>query len=62
MENINRNDFQGASNDTGSIIKWAQDFGLFADPAESSDIANTVENTDGVYFVPAFSGLGVGNR
>ncbi|KAG4073437.1 hypothetical protein HA402_000661 [Bradysia odoriphaga] len=49
---------EGASNDTGSIIKWAQDFGLFTDPAESSDIANTVDNTDGVYFVPAFSGLG----
>lgn len=33
--------------------------GLFTDPAESSDIANSVEDTDGVYFVPAFSGLGV---
>lgn len=50
---------EGASNDTGSIIQWAIDFGLFKDPADSSDIAESVPNTDGVYFIPAFSGLGV---
>lgn len=50
---------EGASSDTGSIIKWAMDFGLFSDPSESSSIAESVENTDGVYFIPAFSGLGV---
>lgn len=50
---------EGAVNDTGSIIKWAIDFGLFDDPALSSDMAETVNDTDGVYFVPAFSGLGV---
>lgn len=52
---------EGASNDTGSIIQWAINFGLFKDPSLSSDIANSVENSDGAYFVPAFSGIGVSN-
>lgn len=50
---------EGASSDTGSIIKWAIDFGLFEDPAASAGIAESVADTDGVYFIPAFSGLGV---
>lgn len=50
---------EGASNDTGSIVKWAIDFGLFVDPSKSSDIAYSVEDSDGCYFIPAFSGLGV---
>lgn len=33
--------------------------GLFTDPAKSSDIANSVDDTEEVYFIPAFSGLGV---
>ncbi|KAJ6642935.1 Transportin-1, partial [Pseudolycoriella hygida] len=41
---------------TGSFLNV--NTGLFADPSESSHIAETVENTDGVYFIPAFSGLG----
>lgn len=50
---------EGSANDTGSIIRWAIDFGLFKDPADSSDIAMSVDDSDGVYFIPAFSGLGV---
>lgn len=50
---------EGASNDTGSIIRWANNFGLFDDPSISSDIACSVEDSDGTYFIPAFSGLGV---
>lgn len=50
---------EGASNDTGSIIKWAINFGLFDDPSKSSEIAESVEDSDGTYFIPAFSGLGV---
>ncbi|KAK4884714.1 hypothetical protein RN001_000985 [Aquatica leii] len=49
---------EGACNDTGSIIQWALSAGIIENPYESSDLANSVENTDGVYFVPAFSGLG----
>lgn len=50
---------EGASNDTGSIIRWANNFGLFDDPSISSDIACSVLDSDGAYFIPAFSGLGV---
>lgn len=50
---------EGSANDTGSIIKWAMDFGLFSDPADSAAMAQSVPDTDGVFFVPAFSGLGV---
>lgn len=50
---------EGSASDTGSIIKWAMDFGLFTNPADSAGIAQSVADTDGVYFVPAFSGLGV---
>lgn len=51
---------EGASNDTGSIIQWAMNFGLFDDPAITSDLAQSVENDrEELYFIPAFSGLGV---
>lgn len=50
---------EGSSNDTGSIIRWAIDVGLFSDPKDSSAIAESVPNSEGVYFIPAFSGLGV---
>ncbi|KAL4714940.1 hypothetical protein ACJJTC_003091 [Scirpophaga incertulas] len=49
---------EGANNDTASIIKWAQNLGLFDNPEDTADIANSVPDTDGVYFIPAFSGLG----
>lgn len=49
---------EGANNDTASIIKWAQNLGLFKNPQDTADIALSVPDTDGVYFIPAFSGLG----
>ncbi|XP_013187685.1 putative glycerol kinase 5 [Amyelois transitella] len=49
---------EGANNDTASIIKWAQTLGLFENPQETADIAMSVPDSDGVYFIPAFSGLG----
>ncbi|XP_055913478.1 putative glycerol kinase 5 [Eupeodes corollae] len=49
---------EGAAQDTGTLICWAQSCGLFNDPSETSDIAHSVENTGGVYFIPAFSGIG----
>lgn len=33
--------------------------GLFEDPSKSAEIAYSVDDTEEVYFVPAFSGLGV---
>lgn len=32
--------------------------GLFKDPSDSAEIANSVNDTEGVFFIPAFSGLG----
>lgn len=53
---------EGASNDTGSIIQWAINFGLFDDPSTSAAIAESVDDSEDVYFVPAFSGLGVSEK
>ena len=43
---------------TGAAIEWLQDVGLVEKPAETAELARTVDSTDGVYFVPAFTGLG----
>lgn len=48
---------EGAANDTGSIIEWAKSLGIINEPSETSDLANSVDDSDGVYFIPAFSGL-----
>lgn len=50
---------ESACNDTGSLIEWALSVGLCRSASETSSIATSVSNNDGVYFVPAFSGLGV---
>jgi len=49
---------EGAANDTGTVINWGLNFGLYDDPSKTSDLAETVNDTDGVFFVPAFSGIG----
>ncbi|RWS05596.1 putative glycerol kinase 5-like protein [Dinothrombium tinctorium] len=48
---------EGSAFDTGTAINWAQKIHLFNDVAESSAIAELAQNSGGVYFVPAFSGL-----
>ncbi len=43
----------------GAAIQWLRDgLGLIADAAESQKLAESVEDTGGVYLVPAFVGLG----
>jgi glycerol kinase len=43
----------------GATINWLRDnLGLFADNRQTQEIALSIENTNGVYLVPAFSGLG----
>lgn len=37
------------------IIQWAQAMGLFSDPKETSDIAYSVEDSGGVFFLPKVS-------
>ncbi|WP_255196365.1 glycerol kinase GlpK [Halorarius litoreus] len=43
---------------TGAAIEWLQDVSLIDDPAETEELARSVDSTDGVYVVPAFTGLG----
>ena len=43
---------------TGSLVQWMRDnLGLIGSAAEIEDLAKTVEDNGGAYFVPAFSGL-----
>jgi glycerol kinase len=43
---------------TGSAVQWLRDqLGIISGAAESESLARQVEDTGGIYFVPAFSGL-----
>ena len=43
----------------GALMQWLRDgLGILDDVADSSDIAASVPDTEGVYVVPAFTGLG----
>lgn len=56
-----RNDFalEGAVFVAGAVVQWLRDeLGVIGDAAESEQAANAVDDTAGVYFVPAFTGLG----
>ena len=42
----------------GLALRWLRDnMGMIKDFTEAFELASQVERTDGVYFVPAFSGL-----
>jgi len=50
---------EGSVFNAGSCVTWMhENLGLIPSPAGSTEIAIAVEDTDGVYFVPALSGLG----
>lgn len=50
---------EGSIFTTGAAIDWLVDgIGLFAGPAEVSDLASSAADAGGVYFVPALAGLG----
>ncbi len=49
---------EGAIAVSGSALQWLRDqLGIIASAAESAVLASQVEDTGGLYFVPAFSGL-----
>jgi glycerol kinase len=51
--------FEGAIFSTGSAIQWLRDgLGIIAEAAEVGPLAASVDTTDDVFFVPAFTGLG----
>lgn len=44
---------------SGAVVQWLRDgLGIIKSAKESEKIARKVKDTDGVYFVPAFTGLG----
>ena len=43
---------------TGAAVEWLEDVELIDDPGETEELARSVDSTDGVYVVPAFTGLG----
>jgi glycerol kinase len=50
---------EGAIFVTGAAIQWLRDgLGIIADAAETGPLAASCPDTDGVYVVPAFTGLG----
>lgn len=50
---------EGAVFNGGAAVQWLRDdLGLIQKASDSEQVANSVENTRGVYLVPAFSGLG----
>lgn len=51
--------FEGNIHCTGATIKWLQDdLQLIGNASETEIIAQQVSSSEGVYFVPAFAGLG----
>ncbi|XP_075538755.1 glycerol kinase 5 isoform X1 [Dermacentor variabilis] len=48
---------EGGSFDTGTVVDWAQELGLIRNAEESAEVAESVDNSAGVFFIPAFSGL-----
>ncbi|MEF8885130.1 MAG: glycerol kinase GlpK [Haloarculaceae archaeon] len=49
---------EGAVFTSGGGIEWLEDVGFVDGPAETAELARSVDSTEGVYMVPAFSGLG----
>ncbi|HEY9771966.1 MAG TPA: glycerol kinase GlpK [Coleofasciculaceae cyanobacterium] len=50
---------EGAIFTTGASIQWLRDgLKLIKDAAETESLCNRIDDTNGVYFVPALSGLG----
>jgi glycerol kinase len=51
--------FEGNIHSTGATIKWmVESLQLIQSASESEELASSILSTDGVYFVPAFAGLG----
>ncbi|XP_022257261.1 putative glycerol kinase 5, partial [Limulus polyphemus] len=48
---------EGSAYDAGTVVFWGQKIGLYDDVSQTSDLAKSVLDSDGVYFVPAFSEL-----
>jgi glycerol kinase len=50
---------EGSIFNAGTVVQWLRDkLGLISTAAESERVATSVASSNGVYFVPAFTGLG----
>jgi glycerol kinase len=50
---------EGNIHSTGGTVQWLVDsLGIIPEAAAAGEIAASIDSTDGVYFVPAFAGLG----
>ena len=50
---------EGSIFNAGTVVNWLIDnVGILTSNKESSDICNNLKDSDGVYFVPAFTGMG----
>ncbi|MFB6360739.1 MAG: glycerol kinase GlpK [Halobacteriales archaeon] len=49
---------EGSIFSTGAAIEWLEEIGLIDSPEETGSLAEEVNGTDGVFVVPAFTGLG----
>ncbi|MBN1487454.1 MAG: glycerol kinase GlpK [Anaerolineae bacterium] len=50
---------EAMANVCGAVVQWLRDgLGIISESAEVGELAGAVEDTQGVYFVPAFAGLG----
>jgi len=43
---------------TGGVVEWLDEVGMIEGVEACEEVARSVESSDGVYFVPAFTGLG----
>lgn len=51
---------EGIINSTGDTLKWLKDnLGLFKDYNELEKLISNLKSNEGVYLIPAFSGLGI---
>jgi glycerol kinase len=51
--------FEGANFTAGAAIQWLRDnLHLIESSADCEDLANSIDSNEGVYFIPAFVGLG----
>ncbi len=52
-------DLEGSAFNVGSVIKWLRDeLRMISEPSECDFLAESVEDSNGIYLVPAFTGLG----
>lgn len=51
--------FEGSIFIAGAVVQWLRDsLKIIVDSADVEALANSVDDSDGVYFIPAFAGLG----